>query len=53
MMRFMFGQLKEVIPVAGEKYAIIVMGKLKNGFVGGILRQYLPQEPDFMRKFFE
>jgi len=53
MMRFAFGQLKEVVPVAGQKYAIIVMRKLKNGFFGGILRQYFPQEHDFMGKFFE
>jgi hypothetical protein len=52
-MRFVFGQLKEVVTVAGEKYAITVMCELKNGFVGGIFRQYLPQEPNFMCKFFE
>jgi len=32
---------------------MIVMREPKNGFVGGILWQYLPQEPDFMRQFFE
>ena len=53
MMRFVFGQLKKVVPVASEKYAIIFMRELKNGFVGGIFRQYLPQEPDYMLKFFE
>lgn len=52
MMRFVLGQLKEVVPVAGQQYAIIFMRELKNGFVGGIFRQYLPQEPNFMCKFF-
>jgi len=52
-MRFVFGQLKEVVPVASQKHAIIVMRELKNGFVGRIFRQYFPQERDFMRKFFE
>ena len=46
-------QLKEVVPVAGQQYAVIFMREVKNGFVGGFFRQYLPQKPDFMPKFFE
>jgi hypothetical protein len=34
-----FGELKEIIPVAGQKQTIVVMRELKNGFVGGIFRK--------------
>jgi len=42
-----------VISIASQRDAIIVVGELKNGFVGRIFRQYFPQEHNFMRKFFE
>jgi hypothetical protein len=52
-LRFVPGQLKEVVPVAGQKHAIIFMSELKNRFVGRIFWKYFPQQHDFMRKFFE
>jgi len=52
---FVFGQLKKVVrlQVRSTQSFHARMRELKNGFVGGIFRQYLPQEPDFMLKFFE
>ena len=45
--------MQKVVPVASQEHTISLVGKLENGFVGGIAGKGFTQERDFVVEFFE
>ncbi len=46
-MRLGFGELDEVVTVAGQQKTIVVVGKLENGRIGSLRWQYVAEAPGF------
>ncbi len=46
-------EIEKVVPVASQQYAITIVSKLEDGFVGGIAGQGLTQESDIVAELIE
>ena len=46
-------EIEKVVPVASQQYAITIVGKLEDGFVGGIAGKGFTQERDLVVEFLE
>ena len=45
--------MEKVVPIAGQEYAPSIMGKPKDGLVGGIIRKGFAQQHDFVAELFQ
>ncbi|SPF54349.1 hypothetical protein SBA4_6330015 [Candidatus Sulfopaludibacter sp. SbA4] len=46
-------EMEKVVPVASQQHATTLVGKLENGFVGGIAGKGFTQERDLVAEFLE
>lgn len=46
-----FGELDEVVTVAGHQQTIVVVGKSQNGGIGGLRREDVTEAQDFVIEF--
>jgi hypothetical protein len=46
-------EIEEVVPVASQQYTIMIVGKLEDGFVGGIAGKGFTQERDIVAELIE
>ncbi len=53
MMRVRSRKMEKVVPIAGQDYAVSIMGKPENSLVGSIARKGLTQQHDLVSEFFE
>jgi len=42
------GEMKKIVAIAGQEYGAGLMRKAENSFIGGIARQGLTQQSDFV-----
>ena len=48
-----FGEVDEVVTVAGHQQTIVVVSKLQNGGIGGLCREDVTEAHDFVMEFSE